>query len=194
MNAMVGIVNTPSSRLLRAVVYGHFAALVGGLVSFLASLPGYNVSVLAIAVGWMVGTAVATGSYRHGGWFYRTLAVGLTYLAVGASLAPALYVEMQTPRPGIDLYVHGDNQALEHAFKGQGRVPAPPMLSMSEEDRRTDSVVAALVLPCFAVPIDSFRRPLSGLAYVTALFVAAFRSRRGVLESARSRSASPAGQ
>ncbi|RKG56179.1 hypothetical protein D7X30_24555 [Corallococcus sp. AB011P] len=186
MNATTEVVSTRSSRMLRAGVYGYFAALAGGLVLFCAGLSGYNVSVLAIAVGWAVGTAVATGSDRRGGWFYRTLAVGLTYLAVGASLSPTLHTELQTPRPGIDLYERGDMKVFKQVFAGKGAPIDPPPPPLSRADRWMNAVISAVLLPWMAIPMDGLTHPWSGLSYVTALFVAGFRSRRVVPESARS--------
>ncbi|RKG65276.1 hypothetical protein D7V80_23825 [Corallococcus sp. CA054B] len=179
-NATAEVASTRSSRLLRAGVYGYFTALAGGLVLFCAGLSGYNVSVLAIAVGWAVGTAVARGSDRRGGWFYRTLAVGLTYLAVGVALSPALHTELRTPRPGIDLYERGDMKAFKQVFAGKGAAPEPPPPPLSREERWTQAVISGVLLPWMAIPMDGLTHPWSGLSYVTALFVAGFRSRRGV--------------
>ncbi|MBN9681722.1 MULTISPECIES: hypothetical protein [unclassified Corallococcus] len=185
-NATAEVVSTRSSRMLRAGVYGYFTALGGGLVLFCAGLSGYNVSVLAIAVGWGGGTAVAKGADRRGGWFYRTLAVGLTYLAVGAALSPALHTELQTPRPGIDLYVRGDMKAFKRIFAGKDAPLDPPPPPLSRGDRWGKAVISGVVLPWMAIPMDGLTHPWSGLSYVTALFVAGFRSRRVVQESALS--------
>lgn len=76
-------------RALTALVFGVAAALAGALLySGVARLTGYNIGLVAIAVGWMVGTAVSRGSSGRGGVGYQLLALVLTYVSVGMSIAP----------------------------------------------------------------------------------------------------------
>jgi hypothetical protein len=80
---------TGPSRLLRATAYGLGAAVLGaGIYYAILAATGYEIGLVAIAVGWLVGRAVHKGSSGVGGWAYQALAVGLTYLAIVSTYVP----------------------------------------------------------------------------------------------------------
>jgi len=81
-----------TSRMLRAALFGLGAAIVGaGIYYAILVATGYELGLVAIVVGWMVGMAVHKGSYGAGGWAYQTLAVGLTYLAIVSTYIPFIF-------------------------------------------------------------------------------------------------------
>jgi len=93
------------SRAVRASLAGSGAAIVGSLVYFaVTKLTGYELSLVTILIGYLVGTAVRWGSNGRGGWAYQALAVVLTYLAIVSTYAPAVVEAMadagrhQTPQ------------------------------------------------------------------------------------------------
>jgi hypothetical protein len=51
---------------------------------------GYEIGLISILVGWMVGRAVSAGSGRRGGWLYQAIAIGFTYLAICTSYIPQI--------------------------------------------------------------------------------------------------------
>ena len=78
-------------RLVRSVAFGTVAAAAGAALYWgVSALTGYEVGLIAIAVGFMVGLAVRAGSYAKGGWLYQTIAVALTYASIVSSHVPAL--------------------------------------------------------------------------------------------------------
>jgi hypothetical protein len=78
-----------SSRFARAVVFGSGAAALGaGIYYGILALTGYQFSLVAIVVGWLVGEAVRRGSRGRGGWAYQGLAVFLTYAAIVTTYIP----------------------------------------------------------------------------------------------------------
>ena len=78
-------------RLVRSVTFGTVAAAVGTALYWgVSALTGYEVGLIAIAVGFMVGLAVRAGSYAKGGWLYQTIAVALTYASIVSSYVPDL--------------------------------------------------------------------------------------------------------
>jgi hypothetical protein len=88
--AAAGGKGTSVSRALRAGLAGGVAAFAGGLLYFLiAYFTGYEIGLIAIAVGFAVGVAVRWGSYGRGGAFYQAMAMSLTYLAIVGSLMVA---------------------------------------------------------------------------------------------------------
>jgi len=78
-----------ASRMLRATAFGLGGAIVGaGVYYAILVVTGYEIGLVAIAVGWLVGRGVQKGSDGTGGWAYQALAVGLTYLAIVSTYVP----------------------------------------------------------------------------------------------------------
>jgi hypothetical protein len=146
-----------SKRFFKAGVFGFGAAVAGALVYYGVSLTGYNIGLIAVLVGWMVGTAVSKGSDGRGGWFYQTVAVVLTYLAVGASLAPDLYQGMQQARAN------------------------------STEQTEVNPAVSVVTAGVFSVGLPvlvAMESPISGLIYSFALYEAWRRNKKPQLNIA----------
>ena len=86
-----GSQGTSLTRFVRALAAGLVAAAAGaGLYFLVAKLTGYEFGLIAIVVGFAVGTAVRWGSYGRGGWRYQTLAIALTYFAIVSTNVPAI--------------------------------------------------------------------------------------------------------
>lgn len=76
-------------RLLSATLLGLAAAAVSAVGWYAIShFTGYEIGLIAILVGVLVGGAVRAGSKARGGWLYQALAVVLTYLAIATSYVP----------------------------------------------------------------------------------------------------------
>ena len=89
-------------RMLRALVFGTLAGLGGTIIWFgVRKLTGYEVGLIAIVVGLMVGGAVRAGSRGRGGVFYQLLAVFITYSAIVANYVPDVF-EMMMKEFGDD--------------------------------------------------------------------------------------------
>jgi hypothetical protein len=79
------------TRAFRALALGLLAAIVGsGLWLAVTELTGYQIGLIAIVVGMLVGGAVRMGARQTGGIFYQLLAVGLTYTAIVMTYVPAI--------------------------------------------------------------------------------------------------------
>lgn len=78
-------------RLLSALAFGTIAAAVSAVGWYaITELTGYELGIVAIAVGILVGAAVRAGAKGRGGWLYQTLAVAFTYLAIATSYVPTM--------------------------------------------------------------------------------------------------------
>src|SRR5215475_6321852 len=78
-------------RFCGALVLGVLAAMAGaGLYFAITALTGYELGLVAIVVGLLVGSAVRWGSQRRGGWLYQGLAMFLTYSAIITTYIPPL--------------------------------------------------------------------------------------------------------
>lgn len=80
---------SPAGRFAAAVVLGAVAAALGAAVWLAVTrLTGYEIGLIAIAVGFLVGSGVLLGSRQRGGVPYQLLAVVLTYTAICATYVP----------------------------------------------------------------------------------------------------------
>jgi hypothetical protein len=76
-------------RLLKATLFGSVAAAVSAAAWYgIVKLTGYELGIVAVVVGLVVGGAVRAGAERRGGWLYQSLAVLLTYVAIATSYVP----------------------------------------------------------------------------------------------------------
>jgi hypothetical protein len=74
---------SPVVRAIKGLLFGTVAAIAGALIYYLViRITNYNIGLIAILVGFMVGKAVRKGSANRGGAFYQAMAVGLCYLAI----------------------------------------------------------------------------------------------------------------
>jgi hypothetical protein len=91
-----GVVNNvfpgnPFTRFLRAAALGIGGGIVGAVIWYAVQrLTGYQIGLIAIVVGLLVGIGVRNGSYRRGGIGYQLLAVFITYLAICSTYVPDL--------------------------------------------------------------------------------------------------------
>ena len=75
---------------INALLFGAIAAVAGSIAYALISLSGFMVSIVAIAMAWLIAKAMMTTSNGIGGQRYQIAAVILTYFSVslGELLAP----------------------------------------------------------------------------------------------------------
>ena len=75
----------------RAIGVGLLAGAVGSTLYYLvARMSGYQLSIIFIAVGFLVGRAVRWATGGRGGVRYQVLAVAITYVAIAFSWVPFL--------------------------------------------------------------------------------------------------------
>jgi hypothetical protein len=78
-------------RGLRALIFGAVAAIAGAALYYLIiRVTGYNIGLVAIVVGFMVGGAVHKGYGNRGDLFYQFLSLFLPYVAIGLMHVPML--------------------------------------------------------------------------------------------------------
>lgn len=87
---------SPVGRFVGATFAGAVAAVLGAAVWLAVTrLTGYEIGLIAIAVGFLVGSGVLLGSRQRGGVPYQVLAVVLTYTAICATYVPAVLEAMR---------------------------------------------------------------------------------------------------
>jgi hypothetical protein len=86
-----------TARVAKAFGIGSAGMLAGAAVWYaVAKFSGYEIGLIAILLGYLVGKGVLLGSGKRGGLGYQLLAVALTYLGIGVGMAPLAYQEVRT--------------------------------------------------------------------------------------------------
>jgi hypothetical protein len=112
---------TPAGRFLGALGLGVVAAMLGTAIYFgFTAITGFELSLIAIVVGYLVGRAVRKGSRGRGGPAYQTLAIFLTYSAIvfsyGFLVVKEIAKNRDTPLATADSAVTADSAtAVAHA-------------------------------------------------------------------------------
>ena len=84
-------------RCIKASGFGFIGAAIGaGVYYAVLALTGYEVGLIAIIVGWLVGAGVNLGCEGRGGLGYQALAIILTYSAIVSTYVPMLINELRT--------------------------------------------------------------------------------------------------
>jgi hypothetical protein len=91
-----------SARFAKALGFGLLAAAAGSALYYgILALTGYEIGLVAIAVGFIVGRAVNRGSQGRGGRSYQVLAVGLTYFAIVTTYIPFIVKAIRENPPAV---------------------------------------------------------------------------------------------
>jgi LSD1 subclass zinc finger protein len=197
------------TRALRAAGFGLAAAIAGSVLYFaVRAITGFEFGLVAIAVGFMVGTAVRRGSGGRGGWAYQTLAIALTYLAIVSTYVPLLISEFQKsakqsaihaaaptpmdtisisasgPESGDSANASGDSSAMNRV--AQAGTPAAARSARAHATRLGAGTVllgiGTLVLLAAVVPIAAGFSNLIGLLIIAiAVFEAWKLNRRAAI-------------
>lgn len=81
-----------SRRFLRALAWGGLGAFAGAAIWMtITRITGWEIGLVAIVVGLLVGWGVRKGADGRGGWAYQSLAVALTYMAIVATYVPDVH-------------------------------------------------------------------------------------------------------
>lgn len=83
-------------RFARACLFGILAGAVGAAIWYgIREATGYEIGLISILVGIMVGVAVRAGSRGRGGLLYQALAVFLAYSAMVSTYVPPILGELR---------------------------------------------------------------------------------------------------
>lgn len=140
---------------LKAGLLGTLAAAAGMALYFgVSKLTGYELGLIGLVVGMMVGAAVRLGTGGRGGLLYQFMAVGLTYLSIALSHAPMIYEAMQaqtTQGAGGGVVSGGDGDGAASRPATEADDAARRFAELPEPARRrvmiVMSIAASLILP-----------------------------------------------
>ena len=113
-------------RFLRAASYGLIAGVMGSAIYYaIIAFSGYQIGIISILVGWMVGKAVSNGSGRRGGWVYQLLAICLTYLSIVSSFVPLIVKKLhEQPSQNAAVTVKSRTAKAPAATSGAAEIAA----------------------------------------------------------------------
>jgi hypothetical protein len=117
--------------LASAIALGGVAALVGALVYWgVMEFLELEIGIVAIAIGWMVGRAVAKATRGRSARRHQVMALGLTYLSVALAYAPFAVKEWRKEaKEGTTSRVAADSSATARPTSaGVVAAPADSML------------------------------------------------------------------
>ena len=76
----------------RSLAFGFAAAIAGAILYYaVIAITGWEIGLVALVIGFMVGAAVRKGSANAGGRRFQWIAVVLTYFAVGLAYSPIAF-------------------------------------------------------------------------------------------------------
>lgn len=91
-----------AKRFFLAAVLGVLGGAVGAAAWYaVAELFNLQIGLIALLVGWLVGSGVHRGAQGRGGWRYQLLAAFVTYAAIVTTYIPPIYAELsKSPEAG----------------------------------------------------------------------------------------------
>jgi hypothetical protein len=130
-------------RFYRAMFLGELAATAGaGLYFAITTLTGYELGLMAIVVGLLVGGAVRWGSQRRGGWRYQALAMFLTYNAIVTTYVPPLLTGLQQ---ALNMPQNQETAAPSASDSSAVETPAPAALLPTAQTVRPPHLLSLAV-------------------------------------------------
>jgi hypothetical protein len=149
------------AAFVRALVFGIGAAILGMILyATFAIVTGIVIGYAALAVGWLVGKAMITGSSGVGGRRYQVVAVLLTYAAVSTAAIP-VWIHYEREHKQAQRQQDAAPQGSESGDAGS----AKPQTSIA-------FALGMLALLGLASPfLDLTSNPVGGLIGLVILFV-----------------------
>lgn len=88
--------SSSAGDIIKSILFGIGAGIAGALVYFaVLKFTGYELGLISILVGYMVGRAVMVGSDYRGGLKYRIIAVLITYIAIISTYVPPILAALK---------------------------------------------------------------------------------------------------
>jgi hypothetical protein len=110
----------------RAAAAGIVAAILGAALYYaVLAITGFEVGLVAIAIGYMVGYGIRLGTRGRGGRRFQALALALTYWAVGLAYSSLALQQMVQERSGTRTSASAAQTSGAPAAAAQGEEPSP---------------------------------------------------------------------
>lgn len=148
-----------AARFFKALAFGLGAGFVGSVIWYaIVRLTGYELGLIAIVVGLLVGAAVRKGSGGRGGWLYQGLAILLTYISIVSTYIPPILASMK------------EQQAAAQVQNADGTAAAPAEADLPSGVRVIQKCVTGVIVfgLAFALPV------LAGFENIVGILIIGF--------------------
>jgi len=165
---------------VRAILFGMGGAILGLIIySAFAILTGIMIGYVALAVGWLVATAMKKGSQGAGGRRYQVAAVALTYAAVSLSAIPigiSFYLKERKPVAHATAAPNASSSTSPDAADPSYSSPPPGRAELAGSPQPADkpavgAVIASMLFAGLASPFLMLQSGVSGILGLVILFV-----------------------
>jgi hypothetical protein len=158
---------------VRGILFGVGGAIVGLILySAFGIATGIRLGYIALAVGWLVGTAIKKGSNGIGGRRYQIAAVALTYAAVSLSAIPVGIYYIVKEKNAAQISHPPDSSPASIATEPGSASPQDhPRASGQSPTPSLTSASGALLFAGLASPFLELSEGVSGLIGLVIIFV-----------------------
>lgn len=163
-----------------ALAAGLAAGVVGALLYYaILKITGYQIGLIAIVVGLLVGRAVRWGSGERGGRLYQVMAVAITYFAIVVTYVPFILegVRNQAAQEAALQRANADGRPAQAPAQTPAQAPTAPLaqtpatLAADAEPMTVGGWVIAIVLLILLLLATPF---LAGLENIIGLLILGF--------------------
>jgi predicted lipid-binding transport protein (Tim44 family) len=163
------------SVYVRGILFGIGGAIAGLILySAFGIITGIEIGYVALAVGWLVGSAIRKGSNGVGGRRYQIAAVALTYAAVSLSAVPiGLSYLMKEKKPAAASTASASPSAGSAADPG-GTSPSDDTVAPAQpatQQKGLGALVGALLFAGLASPFLELQAGFPGIIGLVIIFV-----------------------
>jgi hypothetical protein len=165
------------SAFMRALLFGAGAAVLGLILySSVGIITGLNIGYVSLAVGYLVGKAMTTGSKGIGGKRYQISAAALTYAAVSMAAIPiALWQhnkESDAPKQAQVQTEAGAEKTTSPSGTQSGQdTPDQESPASPEPKMSAAAALGTLAMIGLASPFLELQDPIHGIIGLVILFV-----------------------
>lgn len=125
----------------KSVIFGLGAAIAGAIVYFaVTAITGWEIGIVAIVIGYMVGWAIRKATGGVGGRRYQILAVAFTYLAVSMAYLALGIREIVKDKAAASPKIHATASGVDSAVLNDSTAASD---SMAEGDSQAVASVPA---------------------------------------------------
>ncbi len=160
---------------VRGILFGVGGAIAGLILySAFGIITGIEIGYVALAVGWLVGTAIKKGSNGVGGRRYQIAAVALTYAAVSLSAIPlgiSYMIKEKKPAVATTASASSSGNSLADPNTTPSSNDSGIVVQPVKQQRSVGTIVGALIFAGLASPFLELQGGFSGIIGLVIIFV-----------------------
>jgi hypothetical protein len=148
----------------RALLLGFLAAIAGAIVYYgVIAITKWEIGIVAILIGYMVGWAVRKGASNRGGRRFQVLAVALTYFSVGLAYMPLALRSYTEDESSSAAQTDSTNAAAPSV---KAATPADPAIATADSSASAatadavDATTSTTIIGILAIIAFSFALPV----------------------------------